>query len=79
VPDEPRTYVAIYEVDTDRDGVVDSMDPCPTTTDPTCTGNGSGKGSGGCVAVGTDPGTDALAALGFLLLVGVRARRRVRR
>jgi len=49
---------------TDRDGVVDSM---------------QGEVHGGCVAGGTDPGTGALAALGFMLLVGVRAGRRVRR
>lgn len=76
VPDEPRTYVAIYEVDTDRDGVVDSMDPCPTSPDRTCAARGSGEGHGGCVAGGTDPGTGALAALGFALLVGLRAARR---
>jgi hypothetical protein len=79
VPDERRTYVAIYEVDTDRDGVVDSMDPCPTAPDRTCTAHGSGEGHGGCVAGGTDPGTGALAALAFALLVGIRAAHRVRR
>jgi len=79
VPDEPRTYVAIYEIDTDRDGVVDSMDPCPTVPDPTCTAHGSGEGHGGCAAGGADPGSGALAALAFVLLVGVRAARRARR
>jgi MYXO-CTERM domain-containing protein len=66
----------MYEVDTDRDGVVDSMDPCPTDPDPTCTARASREAHGGCAAGGPAPGTGTLAALGFLLLAGIRAGRR---
>ena len=54
VPDQARTYLATYELDTDRDGVVDSKDPCPLVPGTAC----SGGGQGGCSCAGAaHPGT----------------------
>jgi glucose/arabinose dehydrogenase len=76
IPDGPERYVATYEVDSDRDGLPDSTDPCPTTADPSCTAAPPGRLTGGCSAGGS-PGL-AFALL-FALAAAHRRRGRPRR
>jgi hypothetical protein len=66
VPDGAQTYTATYEADTDRDGLADAADPCPTDPDPSCTRDTDG---GGCAVGGAHPGIGSLAIAGFLLLL----------
>lgn len=80
VPDHDSTYIATYELDTDRDGLGDSMDPCPAVPDRSCSAEDRVGGGFGCstAAGATSPGVGALIVLGFVSLVrlgSVSARR----
>jgi glucose/arabinose dehydrogenase len=77
IPDQSLHLVASYEVDSDRDGMPDSTDPCPTDADPSCTASPSGHGTAGGCSAGGSPGLWLGAFLG--LGVGFAARRRSRR
>jgi MYXO-CTERM domain-containing protein len=73
VPDKPTTYTAIYEIDTDRDGLPDSRDPCPGDPAPAC----AAPSGPGCAAGPATPGPGSVAAFGLVLVLGLRLRRRV--
>jgi len=75
-PGAAMTYVASFEIDTDRDGVVDSADPCPTLPGASCPPD-AGPGGGGCgCAVGSPDAAPIAIWLVALFARWLRARRR---